>query len=197
MLFRSNLKALWRLQDRYAIHPLGLSRYGPHRRRSAIATDLAADCAVDVVIVHLNPDTAPALLTAEHRAVIERARHRIGFWLWETLQVPHDWSRALSWVDSLWVPSRYCQELFAGLCELPIHRIPHVIDVQDETDHHRPGRVDAQERLILYSFDGASYLRRKNPTALVRAFHRSGLAARGWRLCLKTKNLDPAGYDTE
>ena len=49
--------------------------------------------------------------------------------------------------------------------------------------------LPADARLILYAFDGASYLVRKNPHALVRAFAASGLAREGWRLVLKTKNL--------
>ena len=38
-------------------------------------------------------------------------------------------------------------------------------------------------------FDGSSYLIRKNPAALIRAFIASGLGAHGWRLLLKTKHL--------
>jgi glycosyltransferase involved in cell wall biosynthesis len=49
------------------------------------------------------------------------------------------------------------------------------------------------ERQILYVFDGSSYLVRKNPEALVRAFVAAGLGAEGWRLVLKTKHLDEAG----
>jgi glycosyltransferase involved in cell wall biosynthesis len=52
-----------------------------------------------------------------------------------------------------------------------------------------PLDLPADARLILYAFDGASYLVRKNPEALVRAFAASGLATQGWRLVLKTKNL--------
>ena len=49
--------------------------------------------------------------------------------------------------------------------------------------------LPGDRRTILYTFDGSSYLVRKNPAALVRAFAASGLAARGWSLLLKTKHL--------
>ena len=40
--------------------------------------------------------------------------------------------------------------------------------------------LSADARVILYVFDGSSYLVRKNPAALVRAFEQSDLAAEGW-----------------
>jgi hypothetical protein len=49
--------------------------------------------------------------------------------------------------------------------------------------------VPAGRRTILYIFDGSSYLVRKNPHALVRAFAASGLGDAGWTLLLKTKHL--------
>lgn len=52
---------------------------------------------------------------------------------------------------------------------------------------HKP--LPTERRLILYVFDGASYLVRKNPAALLRAFAASGLAEQGWSLVLKTKHL--------
>lgn len=195
---RGNLKALWRLQETYDIYPLGLDRYGPHRLYTSIEPSTDPTLAPDVAIIHLNPDTAPTLLTREHRRLIEAAKHRVGYWLWETLQVPHSWSSAFAWIDSLWVPSRYCADLFAGLTNTPISIIPHVIDNfrGSNQDAHRNWSAPHTGK-VLYIFDGASYLRRKNPTALVRAFHKSGLADQGWLLQLKTKNLNPAGYDED
>lgn len=193
---RGNLRALWRLQHLYEIYPLGLARYGPHRLFSSISPATPPDFAPDVAIIHLNPDTAPALLTRQQRDLIKRSRHRIGCWLWENLQVPHGWSRALSWIDSMWVPSNYCKELFTGLTSLPIDIIPHVINVDGRLAKMSMPHSDVAGTII-YVFDGASYLRRKNPAALIRAFQCSGLARQGWRLRLKTKNFEPAGYDQQ
>jgi len=193
---RGSMRALWRLQHLYETHPFGLARYGPHRLFSSISPTIHPDFAPDVAIIHLNPDTAPALLSCEQLHLIKRSRHRIGYWLWENLQVPHGWSKALSWIDSMWVPSDYCKELFSGLTSLPIDVIPHVINIDERlTKNSTPH--SSVNGTILYVFDGASYLRRKNPAALIRAFHNSGLARQGWRLRLKTKNFEPAGYDQQ
>ena len=194
---RGNLRALSILQDRYSIHAMGLQHYGPHRLFSSVSPSLPGpECSPEVVIIHLNPDMAPSLLSQKQRHVIQRARHRIGFWVWENLQVPHGWTKAFGWIDSLWVPSRYCEELFSGLSSLPIDVIPHVITVDDQPLANDLLSSSESHGTILYAFDGASYLRRKNPAALIRAFHHSGLARQGWRLILKTKNFEPAGYDS-
>ena len=77
-----------------------------------------------------------------------------------------------------------------------MHVIPHVVTVPPPATGSVCASVLRQSlglgedhRIILYAFDGSSYLVRKNPFALVRAFDRSGLAGTGWRLILKTKHL--------
>lgn len=150
----------------------------------------------DVAVLHLNPDSLTSMTTPEQRLGIDAAGLRIGLWVWETEQVPAAWLPALDQVDALWVPSAFCKDVFARHTDLPIDVVPHVVaepairpSALDIGRTKREIGVEPGERVILYAFDGASYLVRKNPFALVRAFGRTGLAARGWRLVLKTKNL--------
>ena len=42
--------------------------------------------------------------------------------------------------------------------------------------------IDETRRVVLFSFDASSWLARKNPQALLRAFNASGLARSGWTL---------------
>ena len=49
--------------------------------------------------------------------------------------------------------------------------------------------LDPSTRTVLFSFDASSFVERKNPHALVRAFASAGLAADGWVLILKTRHL--------
>ena len=150
------------------------------------------DGAADVAIVHLNPDSWH-LLTDEQRSEIGRAKKRIGYWVWEMEHLPKVWRRDFSSVDRIWAPSHYNAALFAAQDEAPVDVIPHVVPVA--ADASDPAAIRAalglpvERRMVLYVFDGASYLVRKNPAALVRAFAASGLAARGWSLVLKTKHL--------
>jgi glycosyltransferase involved in cell wall biosynthesis len=139
--------------------------------------------AADVAVVHLNPD-AWHLMTGDQRREMARARLKVGLWVWEMDRVPDFFYPNLLKVDAVWSPSRYCADIFARASGRPTFVVPHVVPVPP-----RPEPRSQLTRTILYVFDGSSYLARKNPMALLEAFDRSGLAGRGWRLVLKTKNL--------
>jgi GT2 family glycosyltransferase/glycosyltransferase involved in cell wall biosynthesis len=154
-------------------------------------TDFAGEA--DVAIIHLNPDNWH-LLSSSQRAVIRTARRRIGYWVWETDRIPPAWEPGLRFVDRVWAPTRYCADVFAQAVGVPVDVMPHPIAMPARVSEDRAGvpasfGVETGRRVILFVFDGASYLVRKNPAALIRAFAASGLEARGWTLLLKTKNL--------
>jgi glycosyltransferase involved in cell wall biosynthesis len=150
----------------------------------------------DVAIVHLNPDAWSPLLTDDQLAILERATARIGIWVWEMARIPRDWYPTFDNVDAIWAPSRYCADIYSSKSQVPVDVIPHVVTVDLSTSDsvrstalRRELGLSAEDRIILYAFDGSSYLVRKNPFALIRSFARSRLAERGWRLVLKTKHL--------
>lgn len=147
----------------------------------------------DVAVVHLNPDSWH-LLTDDQLAAIGAARHRVGYWVWEMGHIPAAWRRNFGAVDRIWAPSHYCAEVFAAGGDVPVDVVPHVVPLAEPMTIDRAASRErlglaGDHRTILYIFDGSSYLVRKNPAALVRAFAASGLAARGWSLVLKTKHL--------
>ena len=159
------------------------------------------DGPADVVIVHMNPD-GWHLLTKTQRQMIGAARRKVGLWVWEMDHLPPAWKANFDQVDAIWAPSRYCADVFAAHSDLPTEVVPHVVELP------APSAVTRQEilaeiglepeaRVILYIFDGSSYLVRKNPHALVRAFATSGLAERGWRVVFKTKHLMDRRSDGE
>ncbi len=156
----------------------------------------------DVALVHLNPDAWDALVTPSQSAAIEAARRRVGLFVWESQDIPEPFAARTRRLSAVWVPSRYCADAFRQVSEAPVHIVPYVVPVRPRrADPARVGRLKQElgimpaSRVILFSFDASSYLARKNPHALVRAFDQSGLAGAGWRLLLKTKHLDAAKAD--
>nr|WP_253201138.1 glycosyltransferase [Sphingomonas quercus] len=145
----------------------------------------------DIALVHLNPDSWHLLDDTQRHAIL-RAGRRIGYWVWEMETLPPAWNADLWNVDRIWAPSQWCAEVFARETDATVDVIPHPLPPEDRSGDRslieRLGVRDG-ERTILYVFDGSSYLVRKNPAALVRAFAASGLGGRGWRLLLKTKHL--------
>lgn len=149
----------------------------------------------DVAVVHLNPEGWASVLSREQRQIIDAARHRVGLWVWETEDIPRSWNSAIERVDSIWVPSEFCANAFRAITSKPIHVIPHVVAPKDEEVVR--SHLAHRDKTILYIFDGSSYLTRKNPGALVRAFAAARLADRGWKLVLKTKHLKAADTAVE
>ncbi|MDF0546534.1 rhamnan synthesis F family protein [Sphingobium sp. H39-3-25] len=148
----------------------------------------------DIAIIHLNPDSWN-VLTDEQREIIRSAKQRIGYWVWETDTLPPAWEQELGSVDRIWAPSTYCADVFSAGVDVPVDVVPHPVRVpariaSDRATMLRRFGIDPELKVILYIFDGASYLVRKNPEGLIRAFAASGLVARGWILVLKTKHLN-------
>ncbi|MGU3539932.1 rhamnan synthesis F family protein [Methylobacterium sp. A54F] len=159
----------------------------------------------DVAIVHLNPESWEPLLDDAQRRVIAAARRRIGILVWETSFVPPNWLAVINELDAIWTPSTFCADIFREVTNVPVDVIPHVVDTAPSAEIDAAAArdlcgslgLDAGRRLILYAFDGSSFLARKNPHALIRAFRASGLHAEGWQLALKTKHLFDARQDGE
>jgi glycosyltransferase involved in cell wall biosynthesis len=181
----------------YALNLAPIKRPFHIHRRTAVPLDINDFSGpADVAAIHLNPEAWPVLLVDEQRHAIERARLRLGLWVWETERVPDYWQPTFGAVDAIWAPSSYCQGVFAAGTSAPVHVIPYVVKVPPSPPHSDKIRrtkeeigLKADDRVILYAFDGSSYLARKNPFALVRAFARTRLGRSGWKLVLKTKHL--------
>jgi len=189
---RGTIAALQRSGVRLNLHPIK-KPFHIHRPLAPAVdiTDFSGDA--DIAIVQLNPDSW-FLLTDEQREAVRRAGRRVGYWVWEMGHIPPEWRADFGSVDRIWAPSHYCAELFAREEGARVDVIPHAVPlpaaqpVDRDTVLARFG-VPAGRRVILYIFDGSSYLVRKNPHALVRAFAASGLGEQGWTLLLKTKHL--------
>ena len=189
---RGTIAALQRSGARVNLHPIK-KPFHVHRPLGPAVDVIDFPGDADVAIVHLNPDSW-FLLTDEQRDAIRRAGRRVGYWVWEMGHIPPEWRADFGSVDRIWAPSGYCAELFAAEEGARVDVIPHAVPLPPPHQTDRAGvlaqfGVPPGRRTILYIFDGSSYLVRKNPHALVRAFAASGLGEAGWTLVLKTKHL--------
>ncbi len=158
----------------------------------------------DVVLIHLNPEGWRHLLTPAQNEVIRRARKRIGLFVWESEQLPSEFKEAARELDAIWVPSSYCADVFKNSIERPVEVVPYSLEASACAASNLQQRavrksigLDNSKKIILYIFDASSYIIRKNPAALVRAFNASGLVNEGWDLVLKTKHLSPMEPDAK
>ena len=186
---RGYVSALWHTDFQVNIHPIRTS-FHIHRQMAPMVDCRSYSGDADLVIVHLNPDGWFGVLTDEQRMIMSRARKIVGAWVWETQRIPENWYPGFDEVDAIWAPSRYCAENYSKSAKVPIEVVPYLIaDRPTYTD--KVGRqamrndvgIFEDQRIILYCFDGASYLVRKNPAGLITAFAQSGLAREGGHQC--------------
>jgi glycosyltransferase involved in cell wall biosynthesis len=151
-------------------------------------------------LVHLNADTAFFDYVFLRERGIERS-YTIGYWAWELAKFPQEWRSSFTFVQEVWVSSRFAYDAIAPETAKPVLLMPMAVAVPPP----EPGlkRADfglPEDKFVFYfSFDFRSFAARKNPLAAVAAFrrafpHRNASAA----LLLKTIGSDwkPEERDT-
>ena len=121
--------------------------------------------------------------------------YRIGYWPWELPRFPDLWIDVYKLVDEIWTGSEFSAQAYRANCSKPVFRLPAPVTVPAVAACvlHAVGR---EAFVFTYPFDPNSYLARKNPIALVRAFKRA-FSAKDNRcaLLLRVNGRLPEGTD--
>ncbi len=110
----------------------------------------------------------------QQRTTLESGAYNIGYWAWELSHLPDAWLPALKDLDEIWAPSRFIQQAVADKADCPVVWMPLAVE-------HRQTEVASREALglpedrflFLFFFDFRSFVSRKNPMAVVRAFEQA------------------------
>lgn len=124
------------------------------------------------------------LTALEHlRLYVERGRelfdgrYTIGYWPWELQDWPANWKHCFNLVDEVWASSKHIQKAAEKVSSVPVHympmsvKLPRVSTIEPTRREHF-GLPDNRV-LFVFSFDGNSYIERKNPLAIVKAFQQA------------------------
>lgn len=177
-----------------AADPIDVSRY--FSLDQTLPPPLVGTRKPGATVVHLNPVEMRYLIGRLGRR-LPLGGYRIGYWAWETTQIPTDWRACAELVDEIWCPSHFTAAAVRnGLGDdTPVHVIPHPVVSTREVrpDKARLG-IDPNRVTLLCAIDFKSSLARKNPMAAVAAFARTGLGASGKaQLIVKVHGADPGG----
>ena len=101
-----------------------------------------------------------------------RDRYNIGFWAWELARWPTPWMPVLEMVDEIWAPSRFIADCLRSATDKPVTHMPLCVELPrfEKLPRSRFGLPEA-DCLFLFAFDFNSYIERKNPFAVIRAFN--------------------------
>ncbi len=149
----------------------------------------------DMSIIAINADLFP-FLPFKLGESFAAGRYIIGYWAWELSNWPEEFDLALDMVDEVWAMSDYVANSIKTRARVPVYTMPNAVAapelaVRFDKAHYGipPGSF-----AFYFIFDAASYLDRKNPVAVVRAFKRAFPGSEPpVHLLLKTMNIDVAG----
>lgn len=160
------------------------------------AFDLLSDKRVfHTNVFHVNADEFPIQV-----ARFGLGHFNIGYWAWELAQCPAAFDTALQLVDEIWGISEFVSDAFRARATVPVYTMPLAVKVPTLAPSEcRKARFGLDERpfTFLFTFDAASYLDRKNPIDVVRAFKLA--FPRGHeevQLVFKTHNLGGVIHNT-
>jgi glycosyltransferase involved in cell wall biosynthesis/SAM-dependent methyltransferase len=159
----------------------------------ATYTDISEDQRYAINLIHVNAAEMPLFLAQRGEDYL-RGRYNIGYWAWELSDFPEEWRASFQYFDEIWAPSNFVLGSLARVSPVPVVRIPHSLRGEfaaqpcDRSYFGLPTRAF----IFLFVFDFHSYMERKNPLGLIRAF----LKAFGKRgdvlLVLKCSHSSPA-----
>jgi polysaccharide pyruvyl transferase WcaK-like protein/glycosyltransferase involved in cell wall biosynthesis len=140
-----------------------------------------------VTLICSNADEFPRAVDALPREMIEDC-HRIGFWFWETEQLPSAYRSASDLLDEVWVASEYVAAAVRTTVSKPVHVCPLPLRCPDPAPASRADMGLPEGFVFLFMFDFLSNIHRKNPIGLVEAFCRAFPLGGGPTLMLKSIN---------
>lgn len=120
-------------------------------------------------LFHLNADFIPIAFSIIPKSKFENS-YNIGYFFWELNKIPESHFLALEVLDEIWVSSQYVQDVYQAQTHKPVVNIG--MAVEDLPLHLGPHPEYSQGGAFTFltTFDSFSYVERKNPLAVVRAF---------------------------
>ena len=120
--------------------------------------------------------------------------YNIGLWQWELENFPVEANLAFELVDEIWTISNHAASSIRKSTSKPVHVIPLPVSVGEVASVSLAGYGVPDSAFVFYfAFDGASFIARKNPLAVVEAFQRAfDKTVVNVRLIIKGMNIQPS-----
>jgi glycosyltransferase involved in cell wall biosynthesis len=147
-------------------------------------------------LLTVNADEFPTYVSKHRQQMV--GHFNIGYWAWEVPEFPEEWTPSFGYVDEVWTPSTFTRDAVAARSPVPVTVVPHSIDA-GFGDEHTVDRAKFDLRpdtfVFLFFFDFDSYLDRKNPLGLIKAYKKAFGSRKDVELIIKS--IHGAGHADE
>ena len=140
----------------------------------------------DVTVLCANADQLPHAIDA--LPIAARGGYRIGFWFWETEELPPVYRAAAGLVDEIWTASEYVAAAVGSVVSTPVRVCPLPLAEPRPVAASRADLGLPRGFVFLFVYDFLSVVQRKNPIGLIEAFRRAFRPGEGPTLVLKSIN---------
>ena len=127
-------------------------------------------------------------------------KYNILYPFWELSKWPQQWVSVLDIVDEVWAPTKFIEDAMAPAIDRPVVHMPVAVTLPETAGNSRSYfNLPSGRFLFLFTFDSFSFIERKNPFAIVRAFRKAfPLGTEAVGLVIKSMNAttsDPRWQD--
>jgi glycosyltransferase involved in cell wall biosynthesis len=151
-----------------------------------------------VSITVANADSAPLLKEFLPRSYW--AQKNVGYWAWETEELPLSLKRSEQLFDEIWTPSAYSAKAIARTVGCPVRVVPHTLDfaaLRRAAANRRRFGLPETGTLFGFMFDPESGIQRKNVEGLIRVFCSALRQSDNCYLVLKVNGRTEGLFDYE
>ena len=149
-------------------------------------------------LIHLNAESVPNAFAYEPD--VFNGAYNIGYFFWELDTPAACHSLSFELLDEIWVSSQYGVEIYQPHAGIPVRKlgmcfedIPHPSREEARAFLRDRLRIKGETFVFLVTFDSFSFVQRKNPVGVLRAFLKAFDAAQDVCLIVKTQNRDHIG----
>ncbi|MDD2857082.1 MAG: glycosyltransferase family 4 protein [Candidatus Nanopelagicales bacterium] len=140
------------------------------------------------VLLHVPIDRVVSTLSAQ--PALMASPKIIGNFFWEIEVIPGELQRGLDLVDEVWAATDFMADAYRAVTDTPVHVTGNVVDVSGVETWDRRSLGIAQDAFVVhFSFDANSTVARKNPNAVIDAFHEAFEGDPNAVLVLKVRNF--------
>lgn len=143
------------------------------REKDTTYSDFSDELPYNINIIVSNADVMPSAI---NKIGIEKftGKYNIGFWAWELMNLPKEWLRSFDLVDEIWTISEFSLKAISKKALCPVLSFPLPIEFNINNTYSRTYFKIPQDLFVFfYSFDGLSFIERKNPFATAKAFSKN------------------------
>ena len=155
--------------------------------RSEILPCLVQELSPDVNVFYINGDMVEHSL-AQLKGALPESAYNVIYPMWELSKYPMGWAEQLNKFDEIWAPSKFTYESIKCAVSKPVIHMPLAGEISVPTFLGRKYfGIPETSFAFLFFFDFTSYIERKNPFAVLRAFEKLSEYCPNEDLCLVIK----------